>query len=436
MDGTTVLWQNIPTSGISYIRLLFDADDLPDELVPYMGILKQVLGFMDTENYSYGELFNEINCHTGGISMAVNLYGNMREKERFCMKLEMKAKTLYNKTDFAFAMMREILQKTRFTDTKRLYEIIAQMKSRLQMYLMSAGHSAAAVRAMAKFSRSAKINDRMNGVEFYWLIEDLEQNFEEKKEELIRKLTEVMQYVIRPENLIVSCTAETEGIEAVKREIPSLKEALYTGSFPAAPEEESPSMECMKEGLKTPSAVQYVARAGHISHYTGAFRILKVILSYEYLWIQIRVKGGAYGCMSGFGVYGDSYLVSYRDPNLKETNQVFENTADYVEHFDATDRDMTKYVIGTISDMDTPLTPSAAGNRSMSAWLTHTTLEDLQRMRDQVLEATPADIRSLASGIRELLDEGSLCAIGNESRIEKEKDMFDRTRNLFRSAET
>ena len=192
----------------------------------------------------------------------------------------------------------------------------------------------------------------------------------------------------------------------------------------------------MKEGLKTPSAVQYVARAGHISHYTGAFRILKVILSYEYLWIQIRVKGGAYGCMSGFGVYGDSYLVSYRDPNLKETNQVFENTADYVEHFDATDRDMTKYVIGTISDMDTPLTPSAAGNRSMSAWLTHTTLEDLQRMRDQVLEATPADIRSLASGIRELLDEGSLCAIGNESRIEKEKDMFDRTRNLFRSAET
>ena len=126
VDGTTVLWQNIPTSGISYIRLLFDADDLPDELVPYMGILKQVLGFMDTENYSYGELFNEINCHTGGISMAVNLYGNMREKERFCMKLEMKAKTQRSTVDFAFAMMREILQKTRFTDTKRLYEIIAQ----------------------------------------------------------------------------------------------------------------------------------------------------------------------------------------------------------------------------------------------------------------------------------------------------------------------
>ena len=183
----------------------------------------------------------------------------------------------------------------------------------------------------------------------------------------------------------------------------------------------------------TPSAVQYVARAGQISAYTGAYRILKVILSYDYLWIQIRVKGGAYGCMSGFSVYGDSYLVSYRDPNLRETNEVFEKTAEYVEQFDATERDMTKYIIGTISDLDTPLTPAAAGNRSMSAWLTHATMEDLQKTRDQILDATPEDIRALAVGIRELLQPQSLCAIGNENRIEKEKELFDRTFPLFHS---
>ena len=433
-DGTTLLWQNIPTSGIGYIRLLFNADGLPDALVPYLGILKQVLGFMDTEHYTYGELFNEINCHTGGISPAVNLYGNMREKDRFCVKFELKAKTLYHKTDFAFAMMREILQHTRLTDTKRLYEIIAQVKSRLQMYLMSSGHSAAAVRAMSKFSRSAELNDRMNGVSFYWLVEDLEQHFDERKADLIGKLEAVMQYVLRPENLIVSCTAEPEGIEAVKREIPSLKEALYTGAVPEIQEQEAPAPACRKEGLKTPSAVQYVARAGHISHYTGAYRILKVILSYEYLWIQVRVKGGAYGCMSGFGVYGDSYLASYRDPNLNETNQVFEHTADYVEHFETTDRDMTKYIIGTVSEMDTPLTPAAAGNRSMSAWLTHTEPADLQRTRDEVLDATAEDIRALAGGIRELLAEESLCAIGNENRIAQESGMFDQTLPLFHSA--
>ena len=170
-----------------------------------------------------------------------------------------------------------------------------------------------------------------------------------------------------------------------------------------------------------------------ISAYTGAYRILKVILSYEYLWTQIRVKGGAYGCMSGFGIYGDSYLVSYRDPNLGQTNEVFEKTADYVEQFDAGERDMTKYIIGTISEMDTPLTPAAEGTRSMSAWLTRTTEEDLQKIRDEVLDASPADIRALAGGIRELLAEGSFCAIGNENRIEKEKKLFDQTFSLFHS---
>ena len=164
VDGTTVLYQEIFTGGISYIRLLFDAESLPEELIPYMGILKHVLGFMDTENYSYGELFNEINCHTGGIVPGVSLYGDMRDRDRFRVMFELRAKVLSGKTDFAFAMMREILKRTRLTDKKRLHEILSQLRSRLQMYLTSSGHSAAAMRAMAGFSRSARMNDRISGV--------------------------------------------------------------------------------------------------------------------------------------------------------------------------------------------------------------------------------------------------------------------------------
>lgn len=170
---------------------------------------------------------------------------------------------------------------------------------------------------------------------------------------------------------------------------------------------------------------------GHIKKYYGTYRILKVILSYDYLWIQVRVKGGAYGCMSGFGTYGDSYLVSYRDPNLGQTNEVFEQTPEYVEQFDASERDMTKYIIGTISDMDTPRTPAMEGSRGLASWLTQTTLEDIQKYRDEVLDAQPEDIRALSGGIRELLEEGAFCAIGNESKIEKEKELFDTTFRLF-----
>ncbi len=433
VDQTILLHQDIFTNGISYIRLLFDAERLPASLIPYMGILKHVLGFVDTENYSYGELFNEINCHTGGIGPAINLYGNMQEREKYRVMFELKTKVLSEKTDFAFAMMREILHRTKLTDKKRLYEIVAQLKSRLQMYLTSSGHSAAAMRAMAGFSASARLNDRINGIAFYQMIEDLERNFEERSDDLIRKLSQVMRYVLRPECLTVSCTSGQEGIEAVKKEIPALKKALYTEPLPEFSGQEEEKLQVQKEGIKTPSAVQYVARAGHIGSYHGAYRILKVILSYDYLWIQVRVKGGAYGCMSGFGIYGDSYLVSYRDPNLGQTNEVFEKTADYVERFDADERDMTRYIIGTISEMDTPLTPAAEGARSMSAWMTHTTEAVLQKIRDEVLDASPADIRALAGGIRELLAEESFCAIGNENRIEKEKELFDQTFSLFHS---
>ncbi|MDO4261117.1 MAG: insulinase family protein [Eubacteriales bacterium] len=450
-DGTTVLFQNLFTSGISYIRLLFDAGQVPEELIPYLGLLKYVLGYVDTENYSYGELFNEINCHTGGITPTVNLYGDMREPERFRIMFELRTKTLIPDTDFAFAMLREMIGRTKLDDAKRLYEIVAQVRSRLQMFLTGAGHTAAAVRAMAAFSESAWVNDRMNGVAFYGMIEELEQSFEERKGELAEKLRLVMDYVLRPENLIVSCTSGPEGLEAVRRELPALKAALCTKELPeGGAKAQSDGAETLpggaacagsrsaltrrpagREGIKTPSAVQYVARAGHIGSYTGAYRILKVILSYDYLWIQVRVKGGAYGCMSGFGTYGDSYLVSYRDPNLGSTNEVFERTPDYVEQFDASERDMTKYIIGTISEMDTPRTPSMEGSRSVSAWLTHTTQEDLQRVRDQVLTARPEDIRALADGVRELLAQGSFCAVGNESRIEKDRELFDTTFRLF-----
>ena len=130
--------------------------------------------------------------------------------------------------------------------------------------------------------------------------------------------------------------------------------------------------------------------------------------------------------MSGFGVYGDSYLVSYRDPNLGRTNEIFEKTVDYVEQFDAGERDMTKYIIGTISEMDTPLTPAAEGTRSMSAWLTRTTEEDLQKIRDEVLDASPADIRALAGGIRNFWQKGASAPLETKTVLRRKRSCSTR----------
>ena len=178
-----------------------------------------------------------------------------------------------------------------------------------------------------------------------------------------------------------------------------------------------------------------MARCGNFKEkgfqYTGALRILKVMLSYDYLWLNIRVKGGAYGCMSGFGRSGEGYLVSYRDPNVKETNQIYEGVTEYLRNFQADDRDMTKFVIGTISDMDTPLTPSIKGARGLSAYLSGVTQEMLQEERDQVLTAGTEDIRALADLVQAMLDTESLCVIGNEEKIDENKNMFNEVKNLY-----
>ena len=189
------------------------------------------------------------------------------------------------------------------------------------------------------------------------------------------------------------------------------------------------------EGFLTAGQVQFVARTGNYRKaglpYTGALRILKVALSYDYLWINIRVKGGAYGCMSGFGVMGDSYFASYRDPNLGATNEIYEGVTDYVKNFHVDERDMTKYVIGTISELDTPLTPRSKGLRSMTAWLAHITREEVQRERDEILSATEEDIQKLAPYMEAILKTGSICALGGEERMKKEKELFGELKPLI-----
>ena len=242
-----------------------------------------------------------------------------------------------------------------------------------------------------------------------------------------------MHYVFRPENLLVSYTADEEGYAYLEKEVEQLKGVLYTSAVKTGATKTQ--FEVKNEGFKTSGQVQYVAAAGNFAEagfaYTGALRILKVMLSYEYLWMNIRVKGGAYGCMSSFRRNGDGFLVSYRDPNLTKTLAVFKKTGDFIRSFDADEREMTKYIIGTISEIDTPLTPSAKGNMSLNAWFSNLTEEDLQKERSEILNAQPEDIRRLAGIVDAMMEQNRICVIGSEEKIEQEKKVFGEVRHLL-----
>ena len=344
-----------------------------------------------------------------------------------------KAKALYEDLPFVFQMIREIICTSRLDDEKRLYEILAKMKSRMQMSMVSAGHSTAVNRALSYFSENAYFQEKIAGIDFYDLIDDLEKNFQEKKGEIIENLKELMSLVFRRENLIVSYTADQEGYKGLEKEIQGLKEVLGEGETENVVLE--PVFENKNEGFQTSGQVQYVATAGNFAEagyeYTGALRILKVMLSYEYLWTNIRVKGGAYGCMSGFRRTGDGFLVSYRDPHLKNTLEVFRKTGDFIRSFDADEREMTKYIIGTISELDAPLTPSAKGSMSLNAWFSGITREDMQKERDEILDAQPEDIRNLAGIVDAIVEQDRICVIGSEEKIQQDKEVFKEIKHLL-----
>jgi len=318
-------------------------------------------------------------------------------------------------------------------DTDRIFEILNECKSQMQYSLASAGHSTALERAGAGVTKPSRINDISRGITFYKFLTELIDNYDARKAEMVALMKEAMKTVFRPENLMVDITASEEAALKLKGLIGALKNKLYTDEV--LKERFVPELLTENEGLMTAGQVLYVCRSGNFARnglkYTGALQVLKVILGYKYLWENVRVKGGAYGCMCNFSRDGMSFFVSYRDPNLSKTIDVYEKAAEAIENFDFDERTMTQFIIGTVSNLDLPLTPSSKGARSLQAYMTHTSYEMVQKSRDEVLDAQPDDIRALGEYIRTFIADNRLVVVGNAAKIKDEERLFDTVTNLF-----
>lgn len=432
-DGTDVIFHDIFTNGVSYVKFLFDITKIEAKRLPYLGLLKALLGYVDTEKYSYGELFNEINIQTGGISTNVSVYSNSKDPDEYRVMFEACFKVLYENTTQAMNLLKEILFQSKLDNEKRLLEVINETKLRMQSSMTSAGHSVAAVHALASFSDQAAMQEQVTGIEFYRMICELEKDFDNKKAEIIRNLKETLQFLFCRETLMIDYTGTKEGLDLLLREVDEFKSLLQADRV--SDEVLVVKRSLSKEAFKTSAGIQYVCRAGNFRkeglQYTGALRLLKVLMGYEYLWNEVRVKGGAYGCMSNFGRSGDCYFVSYRDPKLKETIEVFEKAADFVENFSCDERTITKFIIGALSESDVPKNPAAKGSYALAAYMSNFTFEDEQKQRDELLSVTEEDIRALAKYIRAFMKADCLCVVGNEDKITEVEQLFEKTSNLL-----
>lgn len=428
-----VVRHDIESNGIDYISFLFDAGDFAQSELGYLGFFTNALGLVSTEKYSYTDLANATNIYTGGISTGTASHPDIKDRNNFVFKLEVKLKVLEKNLDKALELMEQMLLSSDFTDTKRLGELVAQIKARLQANLSSSGHLVAAMRSMSSFSRYALYQDELKGVAFYRSICRIEKELSESPKNVSDKLAAIAKKLFARNRMLISFTGNNEAYGNAK---PSLEKVIAGfNKMSAVGNQAEVHFNTAKEAFVDASQIQYVAKTGDFIcegyEYTGALRLLRIILSYDYLWINVRVKGGAYGCMNTFLRSGESYFVSYRDPNLSDTLDVYDRIPEYIKSFSPDERDMTKYIIGTFSALDTPMNPEAKGSRSLSAYLEGITYEQIQKERNEILNAQPEDIRRLADLVEAVLKKDSICVIGNENMIKESAGLFENVEKLI-----
>ena len=428
-----VVRHDIESNGIDYISFLFDAGDFAQSELGYLGFFTNALGLVSTEKYSYTDLANATNIYTGGISTGTASHPDIKDRNNFVFKLEVKLKVLEKNLDKALELMEQMLLSSDFTDTKRLGELVAQIKARLQANLSSSGHLVAAMRSMSSFSRYALYQDELKGIAFYRSICHIEKELSESPKSVSDKLAAIAKKLFARNRMLISFTGNNEAYGNAK---PSLEKVIAGfNKMSAIGNQAEVHFNTAKEAFIDASQIQYVAKTGDFIcegyEYTGALRLLRIILSYDYLWINVRVKGGAYGCMNTFLRSGESYFVSYRDPNLSDTLDVYDRIPEYIKSFSPDERDMTKYIIGTFSALDTPMNPEAKGSRSLSAYLEGITYEQIQKERNEILNAQPEDIRRLADLVEAVLKKDSICVIGNENMIKESARLFENVEKLI-----
>lgn len=428
-----VLYFPVFTNKICYIDLYFDTCAVPQEKLPYLSILASVLGKVSTEKYYYEDLVNEINICTGGLRFNTAEYSLSGSDEVFYPKFSVRTKVLEHNIEKAFGILKDIINTTKYDDKKRLREIIQEMKSRLEMMMHDRGHIVAANHLLSYFSAQGKYGDITSGLYFYKFISELEKNFDSRAEEIIGNLREVSALIFNRRGLTSAVTSEEEQYKLFVEGVMRLNESLAEGE--AKPCSYSFDLKKENEGLMSSGKVQYVAKAYNFIklgyRYSGSMLVLKTISNYDYLWNRVRVQGGAYGSFSAFMKNGNMFFTSYRDPNLADTLKVYDGAGEYFSSFKTDKRQMTKYIIGTISDLDAPLTPSMKGDKAVELYFRKISYEDLQKERSEVLSTDEASIRSYGKMLDELMKLNYVCVFGNEEKIKANKELFGSLINVF-----
>lgn len=427
------LFHNVPTRKISYLYLYFGIDNLAWEDVPYLSVLGMLLSRLDTERHTAAELDVLMRLHLGSLRFFADAFVDDADPSRVSLKMTVATSALSEELEQMARIPREIWETTKFDDSDKIRDILVQRRIAMEQSFANEGH----VRAMNRLSsyefKSGVLKEAMGGVDFYRFLCDLIDNFDERFDALQSRLRDVCSRVFTKRDVVASFTgskADREIFFHMAGDFGLPGEARIFDGKPSAPAfgEKIPEPVMKREAFIVPSDVCYVAKGsdvGALGAYAGEWQVLASALSFDYLWNEVRVKGGAYGVGFRRTPEGFGRFYSFRDPAVDPTLERFDAAGSWLASFDPSEEEMEGYIVSTVASHDAPAKPRQVARRQDAQFFCEKPAGYRERLRAEKLATTPEKLRACSTALDEVAQRGSICVFGGEDVVRASAGEFD-----------
>ncbi|XP_042494165.1 presequence protease 2, chloroplastic/mitochondrial-like [Macadamia integrifolia] len=420
IGGVKVLQHDLFTNDVLYTEVVFNMSSLKQELLPLVPLFCQSLLEMGTKDMDFVQLNQLIGRKTGGISV-YPLTSSKRGREDPCSHIIVRGKAMAGRTEDIFNLVNCILQDVQFTDQQRFKQFVCQSKARMENRLRGSGHGIAAARMDAKLNVAGWIAEQMGGVSYLEFLRTLEEKVDQDWNGVSSSLEEIRKSLVSRQGCLVNMTADGKTLTNTEKFLSKFLD-LLPGKQPSKTNSWDARISPVNEAIVVPTQVNYVGKAANIYEtgyqLSGSAYVISKYISNTWLWDRVRVSGGAYGGFCDFDTHSGvfSYL-SYRDPNLLKTLDVYDGTADFLRELEMDDEILTKAIIGTIGDVDAYQLPDAKGYSSLLRYLLGVTEEERQKRREEILSTSLNDFKDFSDAIEAVKEKGVVVAVASPEDV-------------------
>ncbi len=421
-----ILFSDYNVNGINYLNYYFDITGVSEEQVKYVSLFTDLFTQMPTDKLSFLDISNFILENAGGLSSSVFIYTDKENVVHEQIKLSFSAISENVKKVNAFVL--DLLNNTNFDDDS-LKSRIQEIQIKINQNLPYGASRIAAQRAQANFDLEYRMSDSAAGLSYLAFINNLLNNFDELKDEIITNLHDVITNFITSANVTIGFTGTENELNSVREDVFGFVSKLNDLCCVLTQDTE---LKNSKEAFKTAYNVNYCAKAGKLDgiKFNGSADVLTQIINYNYLWQKIRVLGGAYGCSMIINKNNNIALSSYRDPNIENTLNVFDELGDYISNLELTKDEILGFKISAFSKYENVLHKKDIANLMQTYYFNGTTYDDLKKVREEIVKTTLSDLKDFGNPIKNAIKNGSTCVIGVDKNIEDNKKLFDDVKSL------